>query len=171
MSPLALLGMIVALLALLYVVAPLLRPALFRSRDADASDGAAGGVGESRPLEGLRDELLARIVELDFDREVGKVDEEEWREERADLKRQVLAVLRLLDERAVAAAQSLPDPAIEDEIEREVRAARSRREVPPLPAPAILAGTTAEDEVEREIVALRRARRERAAPPAGDRAR
>ena len=169
MSPLALLGMIVALLALLYVVAPLLRPAAFTPRDAAAPDGARGPSGESRPLEGLRDELLARIVELDFEREVGKVDEEEWRQERADLKRQVLTTLRLLDER-VAAAQSLAAPPIEDEVEREVRAVRSRRAATIPPVPVATIGAEAEEAVEREILALRRARRE-SSLPGGDRAR
>jgi hypothetical protein len=40
----------------------------------------------------LRDDLLAQIVDLDFDRAVDKTDEEEYREERAALKRRALAV-------------------------------------------------------------------------------
>lgn len=113
-----LLGLLVAVAALLYVLAPLLWPGAF-----DARGVRQDGAGAERALERLRDDLYARIVELDFDHAVGKTDEEEYRQERADLKRQALATLRLLDERAGAASGA----GVEDEIEREVRLARERR--------------------------------------------
>ncbi len=145
MSAAALVGILCAVAALLFVLAPLLWPGAFGVRDAGATDA------EGESLERLRDDLYARIVELDFDREVGKTDEEEYRQERADLKRQALAVLRLLDERDGRAATAvLAAPAVSEAIEREVAAADG----------------DLEDEVEREVRALRRARR---SDPGGER--
>ena len=156
MSAAALVGILCAVAALLFVLAPLLWPGAFGVRDAGATDA------EGESLERLRDDLYARIVELDFDREVGKTDEEEYRQERADLKRQALAVLRLLDERDGRAATAvLAAPAVSEAIEREVAAARRAR------AAAVGAGDGGlEDEVEREVRALRRARR---SDPGGER--
>jgi hypothetical protein len=95
---------------------------------------------EGQPsLERLRDELYAAIVELDFDHAVGKTEDEEYRAERADLKRQALAVLRLLDEQAARDRASGESGAAEDAIEREVRDARaSRRREPVIGADAML---------------------------------
>ncbi len=125
MSGPALVGILLAVAALLFVLAPLLWPAALGVR-------RAGQVPvDEESLERLRDDLYARIVELDFDREVGKTDEEEYRQERADLKRQALAVLRLLDERDERGATVAPDTAIvSDAIELEVAAARRARVAP-----------------------------------------
>lgn len=146
MSGPALVGILLAVAALLFVLAPLLWPAALGVR-------RAGQVpAEEESLERLRDDLYARIVELDFDREVGKTDEEEYRQERADLKRQALAVLRLLDERDERGATAAPDTSIvSDAIELEVAAARRARV-------ALREDGGFEDEVEREVRALRRSR-------------
>ncbi|HET8628008.1 MAG TPA: hypothetical protein VFL91_11340 [Thermomicrobiales bacterium] len=117
MTPALIVGILCIVAALAFVLAPLLWPERFGVRRA--APAPAGG-----SLERLRDDLYARIVDLDFDHEVGKTDEEEYRRERADLKRQALAVLRLLDERA-AEADGLDETA--DAVEREVLAARERR--------------------------------------------
>ena len=114
-----LLGILLMVAALLFVLAPLLWPRVSRS------PGEVKPTVEGRPsLERLRDELYGAIVELDFDHAVGKTDDEEYRAERADLKRQALAVLRLLDEQAARAGEA---EAAEDAIEREVRDARASR--------------------------------------------
>lgn len=85
------LGLLIVLFALLYVVSPYLRGSGSSRRPAASSDSRA-------TLRALRDELFAAIVALDFDRDVGKLDEDEYRLERDDLKRQAMAVLRLLDD-------------------------------------------------------------------------
>ncbi len=114
-----LLGILLMVAALLFVLAPLLWPHVSRS------PGEVEPTVEGRPsLERLRDELYGAIVELDFDHAVGKTDDEEYRAERADLKRQALAVLRLLDEQAARAGET---ETAEDAIEREVRDARASR--------------------------------------------
>jgi hypothetical protein len=119
MSAAMLLGILLMAAALLFVLAPLLWPRVSRS------PGEVEPTVEGRPsLERLRDELYGAIVELDFDHAVGKTDDEEYRAERADLKRQALAVLRLLDERAARAGEA---GQVEDAIEREVRDARASR--------------------------------------------
>ncbi|HEX5505139.1 MAG TPA: hypothetical protein VFW96_21160 [Thermomicrobiales bacterium] len=117
MTPALIVGILCIVAALAFVLAPLLWPERFGARRA--APAAAGA-----SLERLRADLYAKIVDLDFDHEVGKADEEEYRRERADLKRQALAVLRLLDERA-AVADGLDETA--DAVEREVLAVRERR--------------------------------------------
>ena len=106
-----LVGILLLVAALLYVLAPLLWP---RTPAWQVRDAAAGAPS----LERLRDELYAAIVDLDFDHAVGKTDDEEYQQERADLKRQALAVLRLLDEQATD---------VEEAVEREVSAVRAVR--------------------------------------------
>ena len=163
MSPPVVVGTLFAVAALLYVLAPLLWPRAFGVEGAAPPVEAGGDEGT---LERLRDDLFARIVDLDFDHAVGKTDEEEYRAERADLKRQALATLRLLDERAARATATAAE---DDAIEREVRALRERRAAE---APVGRPGEEfdLEDEVERQVRALRRERQARpvaAVPAAG----
>lgn len=133
-----LVGLLLAMLAIAYVVAPLVFPQLAQS----AAPPAADAVSE---LALLRDDLLGQIVALDFDHAVGKTDEAEYQEERLTLKRQTLAVLRSLDE------QTQPTT-LEATIEREVSRVRAERAAPP-PTDSEL-----NDEIERQVVALRQAR-------------
>jgi hypothetical protein len=154
MSAPTLIGLLLAFVAVSFVVAPLLWPSAFGIGDA-ATSGTLSEEDEDAALEALRDDLYAQIVELDFEQAIGKTDEEEYLLERAALKRRALAVLRTLDERAVAAPEG-----IEDAIEREVLLARARR-AEGIPE-AELDETTVPDlnaEVERQILALRRSRR------------
>lgn len=81
-------------MTVLFVLLPFIRGAPPSRAVATPVDGRA-------PLEELRDELFAKLVALDFDRDIGKLDEDEYRLERDDLKRQAAAVLRLLDEVAL----------------------------------------------------------------------
>ncbi|HEY8600636.1 MAG TPA: hypothetical protein VIL85_19525 [Thermomicrobiales bacterium] len=146
MSAPSLLGLLLAIAAVSFVVAPLLWPRAF-GIGVPVAASAASPLDEVETLALLRDDLLAQIVDLDFEQAVGKTDEEEYQEERAALKRRALAVIRSLDERLQAEA-------IEESIEREVTRARTRRaEVEPLAEASDL-----NDEVERQILALRRAR-------------
>lgn len=141
----ALIGLFIAVAAVSYVVAPLIWPRAFGVGAATVP--AAPAHDEIETLALLRDDLLAQIVDLDFEQAIGKTDEEEYQEERAALKRRALAVIRSLDER-------MQSEVIEESIEREVSRARARRvEVAPLDV-----GTDLNDEVERQILALRRSR-------------
>lgn len=150
MSVPVLIGLLIAIAAALYVIAPLIWPRTF---------GVAAPVpppttaDEARSLRALRDEILAAIVDIDFEHAVGKTDEEEYQEERAALKRRALTVIRGLDAREGERA------ALDETVEREIRDARVRRVVanPPI---AVTEAETPElyDEVERQIRALRRAR-------------
>lgn len=145
MSAPSLLGLLLAIAAVSFVVAPLLWPRAFGI--GVAAPVAGPQLDEVETLALLRDDLLAQIVDLDFEQAVGKTDEEEYQEERAALKRRALAVIRSLDER-------LQSEAIEESIEREITRARTRRaESEPLAEASDL-----NDEVERQILALRRAR-------------
>jgi hypothetical protein len=145
MSAASLFGLLLAIAAVSFVVAPLLWPRAFGI--GAAAPAAVPQLDEVETLTILRDDLLAQIVDLDFEQAVGKTDEEEYQEDRAALKRRALAVIRSLDEQ-------LQSEAIEESIEREVTRARTRRtEVEPLAEASDL-----NDEVERQILALRRAR-------------
>ena len=154
MSTPLLVGLLLAAAAICYVLAPLVVPGAFVAKADDAP------VPSGDPLERLRDELCAQIVALDFERDTGKTDEEEYLQDRAALKRRALAVLRTIDERAADDA----DPTA-DAVEQAVSIARARRTPPPLPDdaddPALL---ELDDEVERQVSALRQSRHLPAAP-------
>ncbi len=151
MSVPLLIGLALATAALCYVLAPIVWPRAFGVEATPATDPSDPA---SDPLARLRDDLFARIVDLDFDHATGKTDEEEYQQERAALKRRALAVLRTIDDRDNAS----------DVIEEAVRAARARRATPIEPDtndPALL---ELDDEVERQVSALRRMRQLPATP-------
>ena len=156
MSAPMLIGLLFAAAAICYVLAPLIWPSAF-GVEAHPTTPAADLAGD--PLERLREDLFAQIVDLDFDHTLGKTDEEEYQQDRAALKRQALAVLRSIDERASETHTAADDP-----IEQAVRAARARRAA--LPAPDVPDDHLLEldDEVERQIAARRRMRQLPAAP-------
>jgi hypothetical protein len=154
MSVPVLFGLLVAVLAVVFVVAPLIWPAAFGVRDETAP---AAPVAAGDALARLRDDLFTRIVELDFEQATGKLDEEEYQQERAGLKRRALAVLRTLDEQAAPVAEA------DREIERAVDAARARRATPVAQPASAKDDIWFGDEVEREVLALRRARQAPAA--------
>lgn len=149
MSIPVLIGLLIAVAAALYVIAPLIWPRTFGvaapAPPATASD-------ETRSLRALRDEILAAIVDLDFEKAVGKTDEEEYQEERAALKRRALTVIRGLDARGTERA------ALDETVEREIRDARARRVAASPPTVNEDENPELYDEVERQIRALRRAR-------------
>jgi hypothetical protein len=150
-------GLVLASAALCFVIAPLVVPHVFSDATPAAPEGtdAAGD-----PLARLRDDLFARIVELDFDHATGKLDEEEYQQERTSLKRRALAVLRTIDDRDTAA----------DAVEEAVRVARARRAATIAPVAVVEADAAdpalleLDDEVERQVSALRRMRQLPAAP-------
>jgi hypothetical protein len=152
-----LIGLVFAAAAICYVLAPLVWPGAFgvESNRATVPTAVAGD-----PLERLRDELFAQIVDLDFDHALGKTDEEEYQQDRAALKRQALAILHSLDERD-SDVRSEQD----DQIEEAVRAVRARRTAAPA-GPALSDARLLEldDEVERQIAARRQRRHIPATP-------
>jgi hypothetical protein len=149
MSIPVLIGLLVAIAAALYVIAPLIWPHTF---GVEAPPPPLTVADEALSLRALRDEILAAIVDLDFENAVGKTDEEEYQEERTALKRRALTVIRALD------AHDSGRAALDATVEREIREARARR-VAANPSSST-ADETPElyDEVERQISALRRAR-------------
>lgn len=149
MSVPVLIGLLIAVAAALYVIAPLIWPRTF---GVEAPVPPLSAADEARSLRALRDALLTAIVDLDFEHAVGKTDEEEYQEERTALKRRALTVIRGLDAREGERA------ALDETVEREIRDARARRVAANLPA--VTEDETPElyDEVERQIRALRRAR-------------
>jgi integrase len=149
MSAPVLIGLLIASVAIAYVIAPLIWPRAFV---AATPEPASLEPDETHSLLALRDEILAAIVDLDFENAIGKTDEEEYQEERAALKRRALTVIRALDAREGERA------ALDETVEREIRDARARR-VAANP-PAVTEEETPElyDEVERQVRALRRTR-------------
>lgn len=168
------LGLAAVALALAFVVLPFTRGAAPRRVPGARPDPRLH-------LEDLRDKLLASIVALDFDRDVGKLDEDEYQRERADLKRQAVAVLHLLDDVGEGPAPA-PD-SWETPAERAATApmdgygatcaacgalrAVTARFCPACGAPQTPASAVPEvsvsDSIERDVLALRR---QRAARPA-----
>lgn len=149
MSLPVLIGLLIAAVAVLYVIAPLLWPRSFGVGERGAPVAAPD---EGSTLLALRDQLLASIVDLDFERAVGKTDEEEYQQERGALKRRALAVIRTLDERNADTA------ALGETVEQEIRRARARRVADAAPAATESESPDLYDEVERQIRALRSAR-------------
>ncbi len=143
MSAATLFGLLLAALAVGYVVAPLIWPQAFGVGRA-APSAPADPIDE---LTGLRDQVLGQIVALDFEQAVGKTDEEEYQVERLALKRKALAVIRSLDEQVQAES-------LEDTIEQEVRRVRAAR----TPVAPLAADVDLDAEIERQVIALRQAR-------------
>jgi hypothetical protein len=149
MSVPVLIGLLIAIAAALYVIAPLLWPRTF---GVEVPSPLPTAPDETRTPHALRDEILAAIVDLDFERAVGKTDEEEYREERAALKRRALTVIRAIDAREGERA------ALDETVEREIRDARAWRVAANPPTVAEDGSPELYDEVERQIRALRSAR-------------
>jgi len=149
MSVPVLIGLLIAIAAALYVIAPLIWPRTF---GMDAPVPLPTASDEAHSLRALRDEILAAIVDIDFEHAVGKTDEEDYQEVRAALKRRALTVIRGLDARGTESV------VLSETVEREIRDARARR-VATNPTPSTDDETPElYDEVERQIRTLRRAR-------------
>lgn len=102
-------GLIVALLAvaaLAYVTGGLRRP-------GPIDDGVAPSEPEMRKLA-----ALTGILDLETERDAGKLTEADFAELRSTYEREALAALAELD--------ATPDPNIEDPLEREIAAMRAR---------------------------------------------
>jgi hypothetical protein len=123
------LGSILLGLALLLVVSfVVLRPILERSA-AEVDESPAD------PLLLTREQVLTQLRDLDFDHATGKLNEDDYAAQRAQLMAQGVAVLKELDSQAAPPVGQVPDE-IEplDEIERAI----ARRRAPRPVAPAVL---------------------------------
>ena len=114
------LGLAIILITALYIVYPFLS---LRGRLP-----ARGSDDESELLQ--RRELLYReIAELDFDQRLGRLDEEDYRDQREEYLEEAATVLKALDERSgfdQARDGESALPSIDSEIEREVRRLREQ---------------------------------------------
>lgn len=149
MSAPVLIGLLIASVAVLYVIAPLIWPRPF---GVGIPEAVIPTPDDASTLVTLRDQILASIVDLDFERAVGKTDEEEYQQERGALKRRALAVIRTIDERSADA------DALGATIEQEIRRARAQRVAGATATGAAGESSELYDEVERQIRALRSAR-------------
>jgi hypothetical protein len=105
MSPFLLLGLLLALLALAFVLYPILRPRA----------AAVEPIAQPAELEERRRTLYRQILDIEFDQQVGKVDETDARE----------LTERLLHQAAsLAAQQSTAEAEADAELEREILAVR-----------------------------------------------
>ena len=99
------LGLLLGLLALAFVLYPILRP-----------ERAAAGERSAWPeLEERRGSIYRQIIELEFDAKLGKVSGDDARELTASLLREAAELL---------AAQSTSERDVEAQIEREIAALR-----------------------------------------------
>jgi hypothetical protein len=117
------LGSILLGLALLLVVSfVVLRPILDRSTANERDEPAAD------PLLLTREQVLAQLRDLDFDHATGKLNEDDYAAQRAQLMAQGVAVLKELDSQA-ASTDGQPVDEIEplDEIEHAISLRRARR--------------------------------------------
>jgi hypothetical protein len=105
MSPFAALGLLLAVLALAFVLHPVLKP----------SPSAADPLPPADELAARRRALYQQILDLEFDQRVGKLDEADARELSEALLRQAAALL---------ASERAEEREIEAEIEREIQTAR-----------------------------------------------
>lgn len=102
-----------------------------------------------------RDRLLTALQELDFDHRLGKIPEEDYPSQRAELLQRAAGVLRGLDEIEGKTAQ----PNAEDRVERAVAARRADART----AQAGAAAPSAPDDLESLISARRSQRQEKTA--------
>ncbi len=121
------LGSILLGLALLLVVTfVVLRPILERP------GAVAPDESPEDPLLLTREQVLIQLRDLDFDHATGKLNEDDYAAQRAQLMAQGVAVLKELDSQAAAPAQAL------DEIERAISLRRASRPAAPAAAATAL---------------------------------
>lgn len=123
-------GFALALVAVLLVLEPLLRPD--RARAAAPLALFADSDDEDDPLLVRRDRALAALKEIDFDRATGKLSEEDYAELKAGFTAEALEALKAVD--AVGQSPSRPvDTVAPDELETRIKAARISHAPRPTP--------------------------------------
>ena len=100
----ALAAALLGLVALVYIVAPLLR-----GENAPAAREAAAA-SEARDLLSQREMLLASLRDLEDDHATAKVSDEDYENLKQQLTRQAVEVLKRLDDATAAVQQELERP-------------------------------------------------------------
>ena len=91
--------------------------------------GRSSSNASARQLTERKEQLYASILELEFDRELGKLPEEDFQRMRGELETEALAVIHQLDQlNGLASTES-----IEQRIEREVAALQEQVRSEPAP--------------------------------------
>ena len=110
-------GFLIVAAVAVYIAYPLLRP---------------GGTATGESDENVRDDLLAQrnslyreIAELDFDHQVGKVNDDDYRSQREEYLDAAALVLRELDGRFADQASRTHPTALIEELEQEIRRLRT----------------------------------------------
>jgi hypothetical protein len=176
-----LIGSLFLIAGLALVIALFIAQPFLRRRARGQPDPAADQSIEHRrsALMAERDRVLAALQELDFDNTLGKVPEEEYREQRLELLKTGAGALRGLDEIGSAAPAASATASVEERIEVAVAARRADLQRKPALSPstadgspaAAPAGETAQgngngknrDALEDVIAARKRQRKESAA--------
>jgi hypothetical protein len=112
-----LIAIVAALLVVAYVAQPFFAPNL--RRDEGLKGREIAGLQDRSTLLEERNRLYRAIKELDADRQTGKVNEEDYADQRYQLMAQSVEIVQQID----AMGQALPPE--EDPIERAIRAART----------------------------------------------
>jgi hypothetical protein len=95
-----------AVVAVVFVARPFLRDP---SPTSDRLDELAPEARKRLALAEERDRTLAALKELEFDHRTGKVSDEDYRAQVGPLRRRAAEVLRALESREQAPAESAPD--------------------------------------------------------------
>ena len=101
-------GLVLTIAVVAFILYPIVRP---------PSEMAAAGPGPSEELVARRDRVYGELRDLEFDFRVGKVTAEDYQDARNRLEVEAARVLQAIDTQVKA---------LDDEIEREVRALRAR---------------------------------------------
>ncbi len=120
------LGFVLALVAVLLVLEPLLRPDRLQaaapvSLFSDSDD-------EDDPTLARRDRALAALKEIDFDRATGKLSDEDYESMKSRFTAEALEALKAVDAGAVNA--DAVDAGAQDDVEARITAARSASHAP-----------------------------------------
>ena len=144
-------GAIFFLLALVIMVGLYLyAPFMSRSRRTSAGENA-----EVSALMAERDRLINALQELDFDYSLGKIPEQDYPAQRAELLQKGANILRQLDASADSPSSNEGLAVMESLIEKEVAARRA--DAPKYAAPA------SDDEIESMLAARRSQRKQKSA--------
>lgn len=119
----ALVAIVLGVVAVAAVLSPLVRGAAFSRQHGRARGRDGASVQE---LLDQRETLLKAMAELEYDRRLGKLAEDEHRRLRADYEVQAVAVLKLLDERGQG---------LDEVIDRDVYLRRSSKASAPVSSP------------------------------------
>jgi hypothetical protein len=142
-------GSIFLILAVLVPVALYIaRPLMERSATAVTTEEH-----EYSALLAERDRILNAVQELDFDHTLGKIPDEEYPAQRANLMRSGAEILRQIDE--FESASPAPEAATDDRLEAAIAARKAARSIDP------------DDELETLIANRRRAQKENDQPKTG----